>query len=155
MSTGVGGALASRLGYRQGEAALGRWLQEHCGPAPKILGSEGASIVINYYARGQHRSVRLYSDDEYVLNQVRGYSPDVVLLLITNRMRKQQNDCYAPLVAQLAKEGFCLVDPALLPADCDRYVVLTRRPPSQSDRSGDSSTLSKNSQGAGGSLHFR
>jgi hypothetical protein len=54
------------------------------------------------------------------------YRPDVVLLQVTNHMRRMKTDRYKLLVDNMRELGLKPVEPSQLPPGCQRLLVLAR-----------------------------
>jgi hypothetical protein len=123
---GMADALSSQYGFRQAEPRLGQWIVERYGPQPVILGSEGVTPVISYYAHAQCHAFPASTCDGIVIASVEQLHPDVVLLLLSRRMQRSGWERFKDLVQQIEKRGFALVDRASLPQGCERLLVLAR-----------------------------
>lgn len=119
-------ALASNYSFRAGEPQLGRWIQQRFGPSPNLLGSEGVTAVINYYAQGDCHLFPFTVTDPAILRMAQAYRPDVVLLQVTNHMRRMKTDRYKLLVDNMRELGLKPVEPSQLPPGCQRLLVLAR-----------------------------
>jgi hypothetical protein len=126
-TVGTSEALSCNFGYRASEPQLGKWIHARFGPAPNLLGSDGVTMVIGYYAQGDYRVFPIFASDSAVLTMTRQYQPDAVLLLVTKRMRRMKPDHYRPLLEKMKELGFEAVDPSQLPSGCERLVVLARQ----------------------------
>jgi hypothetical protein len=123
---GIAGALTGNCGFRQAEPRLGQWIQNRYGPHPVLLGSEGVTPVIGYYAAAQYHLVSSAAPDEAILAGSEAYAPDVILLLLSNRMRRAGSEQYNELVERLHAKGFERASDDALPKGCERLLVLTR-----------------------------
>ena len=124
---GVSEALSCNFAYRTGEPQLGQWIHARFGPVPKLLGSDGVTSVIGYYAEGDFHVFPLFAGDAEILALTRQYQPDALLLLVTNHMRRSKVDRYRPLLGALRELGLEPVDPSRLPCGGERLIVLARR----------------------------
>jgi hypothetical protein len=124
---GTSEALSCNFQFRASEPQLGNWIHARFGSEPNLLGSDGVTMVIGYYAQGDCRVFPLFASDSAILAMARQYQPDAVLLLVTNHMRRTQSDHYRPLIEKMKDLGFEPVDPSQLPRGCERLVVLAHR----------------------------
>jgi len=120
-------ALASNYSFREEEPRVGRWLTQQIGHRPSVLGTEGPTMVITYYAEGQGYTFPLSADDDFIFASARQLNPDVVLLVLTKRLRRVQPDRYNQLIERMKPLGLELVQGSQLPGGADRLLVLTRR----------------------------
>jgi len=105
---------------------LGHWVQEHYGSAAKMLGPDGITQVVNYYAHGRCESFPETVSAAAVMMQIDRLRPDVVLLS-TDR-RGSPGDDLSDCVMAL---GFEAVDHASLPGGCEKLQVLVQRIPNE------------------------
>jgi hypothetical protein len=109
--------------YRAERAELGRWAHERFGPSPSLLGPDGITQVVEYYAHGRCESFPADTCDEAVAAHADRFAPD--LLLVPPKRAEA-------LLARMASLGFARIDGAELPEQCGRVHVLARqgrRPP--------------------------
>jgi hypothetical protein len=125
---GTADALTSNYGFRRGEPELARWIQERYGPQPVILGSEGVTPVIGYYAQARCHAFPAATSDGIVLASMQQCHPDVILLVLSRRMQRSGWTRFKELVERIQQQGFVLVAPGSLPAGCERLLVLARTP---------------------------
>jgi hypothetical protein len=119
-------ALSSNYGFRASEPQLGQWIRQRFGPSPSLLGSEGVTAVINYYAQGDCHLFPFTMTDAGIFRMAQAYRPDVVLLQVTNHMRRTKTDRYKLLVDNMKELGLRPVEPSQLPPRCQRLLVLAR-----------------------------
>lgn len=124
--TGSAEALSANYTFRKEEPGLGRWIRHEVGPTPNLLGTEGMTTVLGYYAQGQEHVFSLAADDNAILAAAASLRPDMVLLVVTNRLHRLRPDRYAGLVQRLQGLGFTPVDAARMPAGQDRLVIVKR-----------------------------
>lgn len=125
---GTADSLSSQYGFRRAEPQLAHWIQQRFGPQPVILGSEGVTPVIGYYANAKYHAFPAATSDGIVVASVDQWQPDVVLLLLSRRMQRSGWERFKDLVQQIEKRGFVLVSRSSLPAGCERLLVLARTP---------------------------
>jgi len=125
---GMADALSSNYGFRHAEPQLARWIQQRYGPRPVVLGSEGVTPVIGYYARAEYHAFPAATSDGIVLASMEQYHPDVILLVLSRRMQRHGWMRFKDLVQQIERRGFTLVDRDSLPRGCERLLVLARNP---------------------------
>jgi len=125
---GTADALSSNYGFRRAEPQLARWIQQRYGPRPVVLGSEGVTPVIGYYAQAECHAFPAATSDGIVLASMEQYQPDVILLVLSRRMQRTGWARFKDLVEQIQKRGFTLVNRESLPSGCERLLVLARPP---------------------------
>jgi len=123
---GVADALSSNYGFRRAEPQLGQWIQKRYGPRPVLLGSCGVTHVIGYYCGAECHSFPPATPDGIILASIDKFTPDVILLLVSNRKRQIGMDRYKDLVERIQEQGFEVAN-ALLPKGCERLLVLARK----------------------------
>lgn len=112
------------LRTREATVDLGHWVQKYYGSTAKMLGPDGITQVVNYYAQGTCESFPETSSAATVVNLIDRLRPDIVLLLTDRRGSPgdELSDC-------VAAQGFEAVAPACFPGGCERLQVLVQRPP--------------------------
>ncbi len=116
-------AFAFSSGSRTEEVALGHWIGQQARSAPVLLGPNGLTQVVNYYAGGRCDSFLPTTGDDTITALTQQNQPDFVLL------PQDQADFLrgGPLVRRLEAAGVRPLDRGRLPANCSRVLVLTKR----------------------------
>jgi len=122
LSVAWGGDLRTRAAT----VDLGHWVQEHYGSTAKMIGPDGITQVVNYYAQGTCESFPETSSAAAVVNLMDRLRPDIVLLSTDCRGSPsyELSDC-------VAARGFEAVDPACFPDGCEKLHVLVQRTPNE------------------------
>ncbi len=109
---------------RAAEVELAAWVREEFGPAAVLLGSEGITPVLAYYA--QVNAIQLIKElsETSILEKVQDHKPDVILLLATSR-----NNLSNPwnLINRIKEMGYTEIDRAHLPRGTDTSLIVLRR----------------------------
>ena len=123
----LGGAsdlLLANYNYRGVERRLGQWICQEVGPSHAIVGPDGLTRSVSYYAQAQCGPMfPLDPTDEAIAEAFEKAKPDILLLLVTSHM---QPDRFATLIDRFEKQGMKRTDPGRLPAGCERMQVLVR-----------------------------
>ena len=115
-------AFAFSSSNRTEKVALGRWIREQAKPAPTLLGPNGFTQVVNYYACGRCDSFLPTTGDDTIAELARKKQPDFVLL------PQDQAEFLrgGSLLRQLEAAGMKPLDEGRLPTCCSGVLVLTR-----------------------------
>ena len=113
--------------FRAATAELGRWIRGQCGPECRVLGPDGVTQVVSYYAAAQCRSFSPETPDAKIVACVRRTAPDVVLLPADRKARQG-----ADLLRRIEDCGFVEVDRSRFSGGCRTLWVLARRLPADS-----------------------
>jgi hypothetical protein len=117
-------ALTSDCGFRRATVQLGQWAGKQCGPAPVLLGPQGVTEVVSYYAGGRFQSFAPDWDDSRIAASVASLQPDVVLLPADGKLA----DGGAVLRQHVEALGFVEVDRSQFCGGCRKlYVLLNTR----------------------------
>jgi hypothetical protein len=115
-------ALSTDCSFRTAQVSMGRWVQKQFGPAATLLGPEGVTQVVGYYAGARPESFPWTSNSELVAGMVRDFQPDVVLL--PNVRGTAENR--ASMVEAIKQLGFAPVDLQQFPGGGRNVVLLGR-----------------------------
>jgi len=119
---GLADALTNNYDTRESWARLGHWIGQEFGPSPSLIGPEGLAPTASYYAQGECLTFAGGVDDQSIVQSVREFRPDVVLLWTTEVMSPGG----PAMVGQIEKLGFRHVAGAELPPGTERVFVLAQ-----------------------------
>jgi hypothetical protein len=119
---GLADALTNNYDTRESWARLGHWIQQEFGPSPSLIGPEGLAPTASYYAQGDGLAFASNAGDQSIVQSVREFQPDVVLLWTTQVTSSRGQ----AMVGQLEKLGFRHVAGAELPPGTERVFVLAQ-----------------------------
>jgi hypothetical protein len=117
---GLADALTNNYDTREAWASLGYWIRQEYGPSPSLVGPEGLAPTASYYAQGEGLPFANNADDQSIVQSVREFRPDVVLLW-TNQVASSRGKA---MVGQIEGLGFRHVAAAELPPRTERVFVL-------------------------------
>jgi len=116
-------ALGTDYRFRTATVQLAAWTRSHFGPSPVMLGPDGVTQVVNYYAGGRCESFALSDADATITAGVGRLRPDVVLL---PSIRKTPGGA-ANLARRIEALGFTRVDCSNFAGGCAKLLVLRRK----------------------------
>jgi hypothetical protein len=114
---GWGDALSSKCAFRRGEPLLGAWIRDRYGPDCLLLGSEGTTHVIGYYAEAKCRAFPFNTSDGVIVATAMEMRPHAVLLVLSKQLRKQAEP-YKELAARMKPLGYEPVARSAMPPNC-------------------------------------
>jgi hypothetical protein len=121
---GLSTALGDDCTNRVGEVRLGEWLQREIGPAPSLLGIDGLTPVVGYYAQGKCCVFPFWRTNEAVVQMVRDAQPDAVLMF-EERWNSMVNG--RTLLEEVEAQGYQRIDQQQLPKESWEIWVLVRK----------------------------
>lgn len=120
---GLGDALGNDCTVRAGEVRLGQWIRQEIGAAPKLLGVEGLTAVVNHYAQGTCQTFPVWTDDETILARLRETQPDVVVML---EWRWTSEADGQTLLERAEAHGYRRIEHQCLPEECREMLIVVR-----------------------------
>jgi hypothetical protein len=118
-------AFSSHFEQRTAEVELAEWIRREYGPSAMLLGSEGITPVVAYYARVNHVILSKEMTSSAILERVRSLKPQVIFLLATSRNHLTKPE---GLIRQIEALGYAERDRGKLPPGANELlVVLTSR----------------------------
>lgn len=121
---GWGFAFAENFEHRVADVELGAWVRNEFGPSATLLGSEGITSVVAYYARVSCNTLTKNMDDAMVSEKVEGLKPDVIFLIATHRNNLRNP---RPLIDRIKELGYTEMERDDLPRGTQTVLIVLRR----------------------------
>ncbi|MGA2796840.1 MAG: glycosyltransferase family 39 protein [Thermoguttaceae bacterium] len=117
-------AFSADFNRRNAELQLAAWVRETYGSKALLLGSEGTTPVVAYYAGVNPIILDKSLVSSAILEKAQNFKPDAIFLLATNRNNLRNP---RPLIEQLTKLGYVEIETSNLPPGTNESLIVLKQ----------------------------